>query len=149
MIGAFEEYEGLSDVLQGSGISDNPVRSDWDLLDLSKKRLKKSVLGSIASQLGVPLEKIVEALGLSQSAFDGQSADELFSVQISEHILKMAELISRGRDLWGDEQAKFKEWLQSEVQALDGKRPSELLDTILGIDMVITIIGRIEHGVHS
>lgn len=149
MIGINEGYEGLSDVIQGSGISDSPVRSDWDLLDLSKKRLKKPVLSGIAQQLGLPLSNIVQSVGLSTAEFKQLGEIELFSIQTSEHILKLAELISRGRDLWGKEQDKFNAWLQSEVPALDGQRPAELLDTILGIEMVIAIIGRAQHGVYS
>jgi len=145
----FESYDGLSEVLRGSGIADTSVRSDWDLIDLSKKGLKKSVLKNIASQLGISLAGTVKLLGITVKEFNEKNEDELFTTRHSEHILKLAELISRGRDLWGNEQDKFKAWLKDEIPALGEKKPIELLDTILGIEMVMTIIGRIEHGVYS
>lgn len=37
-------------------------------------------------------------------------------------------------------------WLQQYVRALDAK-PIDLLDSDAGLDMVLTIIGRLEHGI--
>jgi putative toxin-antitoxin system antitoxin component (TIGR02293 family) len=145
----FESYDRLSEVLKGSGIADTLVRSDWDLIDLSKKGLRKSVLGTIAAQLGISLTDTAALLGMSLKEYNEKTDDELFTTRHSEHILKLAELISRGKELWGEEQDKFKAWLQEDIPSLGGKKPVELLDTILGIEMVITLISRIIQGVHS
>ncbi|PKN17921.1 MAG: hypothetical protein CVU71_10340 [Deltaproteobacteria bacterium HGW-Deltaproteobacteria-6] len=41
------------------------------------------------------------------------------------------------------------EWLNSEVIALGGKTPMEMMKTDIGIDLVLTELVRIEHGIVS
>ena len=40
-------------------------------------------------------------------------------------------------------------WLERPALALDGRKPSELLDTRQGRDAVRHLLGRIEHGVYT
>ncbi len=149
MFGTREDFESFSDVLATSGISSEPVRSDRELHDLSKKRLPKSSLPAVAKQLGLTVNSILKALDLDKTIYDAMSENDLFSIRHSEHLLKMMELVSRGKDLWGEKQEGFKGWMKDSIRALGGKRPMDFIDTFVGIDMAIAIIGRIEHGVYS
>ena len=149
MFGTREDFESFSDTLNLSGISNEPVRTDWELHDLSKKRLPKSTLPVVAKQLGLTTSLILNAIDLNKAQYDAMSNNDLLSIRHSEHLLKMMELVSRGRDLWGTKQEGFKGWMKDGIRALGGKRPMDFIDTFVGIDMAIAIIGRIEHGVYS
>ncbi len=149
MFGTSQDYEGLNDVLFLNGISNEPVRTDWELHNLSKKRLPKSTLTIVAKQLGLTIPQILKAIDLEKQLYASMKEADLFSIRHSEHLLKMMELVSRGRDLWGTKQESFKGWIKDGIRALEGKRPMDFLDTFVGIDMTIAIIGRIEHGVYS
>ncbi len=149
MFGTSEDFDGFSDVLNLSGISNTPVRTDLELHALSNKGLGKSVLPLIANQLGLTELMILKALDLDKAQYERMKDNELFSFRTSEHLLKLLELISRGKDLWGKEQNNFKGWIKGRIGALGGNRPVDYLNTFSGIDSVIAIIGRIEHGVYS
>ncbi len=149
MFGTSDDFEGFSDVLNATGISKDPIRSDWELHNLTEKRLPKSTLPVVAKQLGLTAPVILKALDLDVLQYSAMNNDDLFSIRHSEHLLKMMELASRGKDLWGTEQTKFKKWIKGEIRALSYRRPVDFLSTFVGIDMVIAIIGRIEHGVYS
>lgn len=149
MVTANAPYEGLAEILGEKAGVGSPISTEWDLINLSKKGLEKPVLRIIAAQLGIPVAEALLLLGMPLDEFVEMKEDETFSPRYSEHIIKLAELINEGKELWGTEQNKFKGWLQHPVSALGSKRPVELLDTIYGIEMVITIIGRIIHGVFS
>lgn len=149
MVIANAPYENLSEILGGQDEVNTTISSEWDLINLSKKGLKKPVLKAISAQLGVPVQETVRLLGIPADGFARMKDAESFNPRYSEHIIKLAELINEGKELWGEEQGQFKAWLQEPVSALGDKRPIELLDTIYGIEMVITIIGRIIHGVFS
>lgn len=149
MFGTREDFESFSDVLTTSGISNNPVRSDKELYDLSKKRLTKPTLPVVAKQLGLSVPVILKAIDLDKTKYEMMVENDLFSIRHSEHLLKMMELVSRGKDLWGNKQEGFKGWMKDGIRALGGKRPMDYIDTFVGIDMTIAIIGRIEHGVYS
>lgn len=40
-------------------------------------------------------------------------------------------------------------WLKSRIPALGDTHPIDLLDTTTGVDMVMTLLGCIEHGINS
>lgn len=44
---------------------------------------------------------------------------------------------------------RFDEWMQAEIPALGQVRPCTLLGTVDGIQEIINVLGRIEHGVFS
>ena len=65
----------------------------------------------------------------------------------SERALLMAQLVERGREVFGDEK-RFKMWLDSPSFALGGTPPMDLLDTTTGMRMVSAELTRIEYGVY-
>lgn len=48
-----------------------------------------------------------------------------------------------------DDKDIFERWLRNPNRALGGKVPLCLLDTMAGIKEVVTIIGRLDHGIYS
>jgi hypothetical protein len=44
---------------------------------------------------------------------------------------------------------RVRRWMRSPILALGNRAPSDLLDTTEGIELVMNILGRIEHGVFS
>jgi putative toxin-antitoxin system antitoxin component (TIGR02293 family) len=66
------------------------------------------------------------------------------AVQI-ELILLMKKLIDIGQDLFGVE--GLREWLDSSVFSLQHKKPMEYLTSYAGIQTIIQLMGRIQHGI--
>ncbi len=75
-----------------------------------------------------------------------KESDILLDKRTSEHIIKLAELSSRGTEVFENEE-KFKRWLNTPIGAFQGKKPIEYIDTITGIEMILDELGRIEHGI--
>ena len=59
--------------------------------------------------------------------------------------MQLAILYAEGFDLFCEE--KFRDWMESSILALGGRKPFELINTSVGIRMLRDILGRIEHGV--
>ncbi|HNP81659.1 MAG TPA: MbcA/ParS/Xre antitoxin family protein [Nitrospira sp.] len=57
-------------------------------------------------------------------------------------------VIARANDVFGSK-AKAKVWLFRPNRALSGVTPRSLLSTKTGSRRVLTVLGRIEHGVYS
>lgn len=60
----------------------------------------------------------------------------------------MASLRARAEDVFGDPELAWK-WLNRSNRALAHKTPLELMDTDAGFQSVVTILGRLEHGIYS
>lgn len=66
---------------------------------------------------------------------------------ITERIMLLGDLISYGQSVFEDRD-RFDTWLRTPSMALGGKAPSELMETVYGIEEVRNELGRIEHGVY-
>ncbi len=60
----------------------------------------------------------------------------------------MALVYSKGVEVFGSEKNSVS-WFKSPVCSLDNARPLDYQDTIVGTEMIMTLLGRIEYGVHS
>jgi putative toxin-antitoxin system antitoxin component (TIGR02293 family) len=122
----------------------------------------KSILGLIAAaKKGFTYAAFVKVLNetlFSQEEWAGflnttvrtlqryQVEKKVFDLPKSERILQITLLNKRGHDLFGDAQ-KFHVWLDAENVALGRIKPKSLLNSSLGIGLLMDELTRIEHGV--
>jgi putative toxin-antitoxin system antitoxin component (TIGR02293 family) len=83
-------------------------------------------------------ERTLHRYAKDNSAFNGMQV---------ERILLIGKLVDEGNALFGPE--GFKKWLEFKPQALDYQRPIDLLHTYQGIQDVIDVIGRLQHGISA
>lgn len=121
---------------------------DMDLIRLSRSGVKKSSLKSLSKFLGISMEAMSLLLHTSHRNIQRKDDDELLDINKSERVLEIAELVSRGLDVFGSAD-NLQQWLHSSIIALGGKKPVELLDTSFGVRMVLKLLNRIEQGVYS
>ena len=67
------------------------------------------------------------------------------SPDLTEHLIQLFELFDKGMDTFGSLQ-EFKNWLPHHNIGIDAK-PVDLLDTVTGINMVMTELRRIDYGI--
>ncbi|MBK0382460.1 DUF2384 domain-containing protein [Pedobacter sp. SD-b] len=73
------------------------------------------------------------------------SNNKELSTSLSEHVLFLLELYDKGLDTFGSIE-EFKNWLPQHNIGI-GAKPSDLLDSITGINMVMNELNRIDHGI--
>jgi putative toxin-antitoxin system antitoxin component (TIGR02293 family) len=64
----------------------------------------------------------------------------------SEKIIQIIILFKKGISVFGSKE-KFNTWLDSDIVALGGIKPKEVLDSAFGIEWIMDELGRIEHGI--
>jgi putative toxin-antitoxin system antitoxin component (TIGR02293 family) len=64
----------------------------------------------------------------------------------SDRLLRVARLFVEAEEVFGAP-AKAHEWLRRGNAALEGQRPLDLLDTDEGVRLVVSLLGRISHGI--
>jgi putative toxin-antitoxin system antitoxin component (TIGR02293 family) len=85
---------------------------------------------------------------LSDRTLRRYNPQTLLNPEQSERVIELSRLYSRGEDVFGNLD-NFKEWMNSTVMALGNIKPKTLLDTSLGIDILMNELGRIEHGIFA
>ena len=74
-----------------------------------------------------------------------QEDKRTLDVDASERLLEINRLFEHGGEVFGSEE-RFRTWIGREVLALGGRRPIDLMQTLAGIRLVNTELGRIEWG---
>jgi putative toxin-antitoxin system antitoxin component (TIGR02293 family) len=142
------QYNTLRVILGGNKSVPKALENDMDLIELSRHGVKKSALKSLASYLGISMDKMSQLLHSSHRNIQRKDEDELLDTLKTEKVLELASFIRRGIDVTGSEDG-FREWLRSPLLAFGNRKPIDFLDTTFGIQMALKVLGRIEQGVFS
>ncbi len=133
------------------GIADitTPVHSDFDVINMGLKGIKKASLDKLASHIGVTRKRMAEdILDVSIKTLERKAPTARLNKRISSHALEIARIMQHAYEVF-EEEGKVKIWMNRENRALNNKKPVELLDTLTGLNMVNDILTRIEEGVYS
>ncbi len=141
------KYNHLVTILGGSKTLQSKVNNEMDLIALSRAGLPKKSLTALSKKLNISMERLSQLLHVSHRTLQRKSPTDHLSVHVSEQILAIAEVVRRGVEVLGSESA-LDTWLQSELPALADRRPIDLMDTSFGTQLLLKVLGRIEHGVY-
>ena len=97
---------------------------------------------------GLTLEEMANILHVTSRTLRRIEHGQQLSLDLSEKILQLRRLYNAGTLVFGDKE-NFIQWLRKPLMALDGSTPLSYLDTSFGIDIILSMLGRIEHGVYS
>lgn len=125
--------------------------------------LKQPLLLSEAVDAGIPFDLFQEIrrtlpfsdrewadflkISVEQLA-DYKHSEHVFDASDSEKILHIAEVAEKGIAVFGGWK-KFHLWLQTNIPALGGRRPKDLLHNSFGKELLLTELVHIEHGIFA
>lgn len=141
----------LAQVVEKLGIEKTEVsiRSLFDLISLAKKGLPKIAIYKLEKDLSVKPREIAALLSVSpKTIVRFKSGSHILNSAVSERILRIAMVSQKCEEVFEDRDI-CNQWLKSESVALGGQTPLELMESDFGIDLVLTELTRIEHGVVS
>lgn len=122
-------------------------QSDMDLIKIVRQGLPSEGITILSDKFGISPGELSKYLHVSHKTLQRYKGKAL-DVKISERLLSLALVYSKGVEVFGSEENSVS-WFQSPVCSLGNARPLDYLDTIVGAEMIITLLGRIEHGVYS
>lgn len=118
------------------------------LLKLIRGGITRGSLDVLMEKTGLTIYELADILEMTDRTLRRYEANEVLNRRLSERALEIAQVYSRGEEVFGDT-ASFHQWMQTEVPALGHRLPKSFLDTSLGIQMLMDELGRIEHGVFA
>lgn len=138
----------LSKVLGGKQVLHASLKSPMDLIKLSQKGVSKGALNHLIDYASLSLKEIASLLPITERTIQRYTASDRFSPAVSEQIIAIAQIISRGEEVFGDRK-RFLTWMNHKNPALSNNKPFDLLSSRFGANLIIDELGRIEHGVIS
>ena len=135
-------YQALAEVL---GI-DEP-EDDIEVIEIARHGLPSEVAEILPNKLDISLNELGSYLHVSPRTL-ARHRGKILNPDLSDRLLTVARVYARCKDVFHtDERCLI--WLKSKLMAIGNVRPIDLLDTNAGADTVMTVLGRIEHGVYS
>ena len=146
--GLANKYDKIVSILGGSSSIGATITNDIDLISISRKGLPKSVVILMSTILSISMEKMSHLIHVSHRTLQRKNPNDLLSTYSTEQILEIAEVISRGIEVFGS-LPNFTKWLHSNIKVFQNHKPIDYLDTSFGTQLILNTLGRIEYGVYS
>ena len=120
--------------------------NDLELADIAKEGLPSATLSRLSGSLGWTRAALIEQLGIApRTAARRLRRGELLSTTESERVLRVARVLARAIEVFESRDAA-KQWLQEASTALGERKPTDLLVTDIGTEVVLNELGKIDHG---
>ncbi len=135
-------------VLGGRKVLRKPVHHFRMFAQLVRDGLPYAALTSVSKRLDVHESELADVIGIAHRTLARRrEAQQLGGVE-SDRLFRVAKVLARAASTLGSLE-KASRWMRRSNQALGGERPLDLLDTEVGEEEVLTLLGRIEHGIAS
>ena len=138
----------IAESLGGWGVLRERLGDYAAVIDRTRTGLPYAALEALARRYAIALPRILGVLGLPARTHARRKKERQLTAAESDRLLRLARVAASAEHTLGAAD-KAGQWLQKPNRALRGAAPLDLLDTDLGAEEVVTILGRIEHGVYS
>ena len=143
-----ENFVRVRKILGGTKVIGTP-KSELDFVPIIRKGLPNSVFTALRDRTALSEDVLCRSLRIAKrTAARRKKEVARLKPAESELLLRLARVLATATDVLGSED-KARQWLTAENRALGGVQPIQLLDTGLGFQEVMSVLRRIEHGVHS
>lgn len=125
-----------------------PVSTPFDLIAITRSGITKKQAVKLAHKIDFSPKEISAVMHISERTFHRyQDSDKLDSLT-SGIILQLTNLYDKGALVFGDIE-KFKQWMKYPNPVFSNNKPIDLLDTMIGFQLISDELGRIEHGIFA
>jgi putative toxin-antitoxin system antitoxin component (TIGR02293 family) len=140
-----------------AGISE---ATPYELVEFERQGVSGRFLKDLSRSMDVPQLHIFEMIGVPKATAEKKvSSGEVIAGSGGQAAIGMAKLIAKARSMVANSTAPeakgfdaarwLGKWLDVPQPALGGRRPSELVDTPTGLDIVLKLLGAIESGTYQ
>jgi putative toxin-antitoxin system antitoxin component (TIGR02293 family) len=138
----------IAESLGGMGVLRERLANYAAVIDRTRSGLPYGALEALARRYAIGLLRVARVVGLPARTHARRKKERQLSAAESDRLLRLARVAAEAEAVLGAPD-KAGQWLQKPNRALRNVTPLDLLDTSLGAEEVLTVLGRIEHGVYS
>jgi putative toxin-antitoxin system antitoxin component (TIGR02293 family) len=132
----------------------------YQLVELERHGVDGRFLKDLSKRMEIPQLHVFDMIGVPKATAEKKvAAGEVISGSGGQAAIGMAKLIAKAKDIVANSTAKEAKdfdaarwlgtWLEIPQPALGGRKPSELVDTPTGRDVVLKLLGAIESGAYQ
>jgi len=135
-------------LLGGVEVLQAQPRTAMDWIPLVRRGLPAASIEAISRLTRTAQSELARALAIPERTLARRKREGLLSAEESAKFVRFARVVERAEEVFEDGPPALA-WLKTDNPALGGATPLSLLDTDLGADTVLDVLGRIEQGVFA
>jgi putative toxin-antitoxin system antitoxin component (TIGR02293 family) len=136
-----------------TGVSGRSMKRSLQLLlsyeGVGALKIPGAFIAAVPEITEFPVQDVVEILDISRSTYYRLKDEPRLDPETADKIASLIKLFYQGLESFEGNKSDFRDWLNSSIATLGGKKPVHLLKTESGRMAVIDAIGRIEHNVYG
>ena len=145
-----ESLETLgSSPLDGLTILGLRARSVLELLGKVERGFSYTAFERLQRAIALPAQDLAEFVQIPPRTLQRRKEAGRLRADESDRLLRVSRLLEHAIDLFEGDTAAARNWLGSPKKALAGHTPLDCARTEAGAREVESLIGRLEHGVHT
>ena len=146
--GVAHSNRSVESLLGGRGVLRVKPRSALDWVSLIRQGISSVAVDSLARALRITQSELARALGIPERTLARRKKEGTLNSEESAKLVRLARVIGRSQEVFEDIDVAL-DWMKSGNAALSGATPLSMLDTDIGAESVMDMLGRIEHGVFA
>lgn len=123
-----------------------PQSSPFGVINASRQGVLRSQVDEIAALVGLTDREMAFALNMTPRNLHRLKAEQRFSVDASERLLLLKNLLMHGLDTFEGRKSTVLQWLRTPIRELANQAPLQLLDTVTGFSLADDVLGRLDYG---
>ncbi|MGY5851897.1 type II RES/Xre toxin-antitoxin system antitoxin [Salegentibacter sp. F14] len=143
-----KERETVAKWLELKTLSLKKGNSSFAYLKVLKEGLHRNSVNSFIKHSTLSRKQVSKLIHVSERTLQRYSPEKTMDINSSERLIELTRLFHKGINVFNDKE-KFITWLNRPNKSLANSKPIDLMETSLGIDLVLDELLRIEHGVFS
>lgn len=139
----------VSDVLGGREVLKKVPRTNLDLVESIRGRLAYAAFEAVAQRIHLTAEEAASSLAIPRRTLARRKSEGTLDPSIGERVVRLARIAARALEVFDGDDDAVARWMRSPLVALGNVTPLSLVDTDLGAQEALDVLGRLEHGVFS
>lgn len=136
-------------MLGGRKVLGTTPRTNLDLMHAIRNGLAYAAYEAVAQRVQLTTEEAASSLLIPRRTLARRKSEGSLDIAAGERVVRLARLAARALDVFDGDDEAVARWLRTPLRALGGASPLSLVDTDLGAQEALDVLGRLEHGVFS
>lgn len=138
----------VESLLGGKRVLQAKPRTALDWVTVIRQGISSTAIDFLAKTIHVTHAELATALGIPERTLARRKREGMLNSEESAKLVRLARIVERADEVFEDLETALN-WLKTPNTALFRATPLSLLDTDIGAESVMDMLGRIEHGVFA
>ena len=136
-------------VLGGREVLGRMPRTNLDLIHSIRDGLSYAAYEAVAQRVHLTTEEAISSLLIPRRTLARRKNEGSLDVAAGERVVRLARLAARALEVFDGDDDAVARWLRTPLRALGDASALSLVDTDLGAQEALDVLGRLEQGVFS